>query len=160
MTTIISLAPGQNSFYDAISGIHLTVDNKEAKVSNKANIDGLLRAVKAGKILVVSGSLESDALAYQESLKAVPTYFRLLAKKQKQIVRQNIVKAAEISEPVKETKEETPAVVETVVEPIAEVKVDVVVEEPVTTEAAAEEVVEAAPKKRTRKKKEAETKED
>lgn len=150
MTTIISLAPGQNSFYDAISGIHLTVENKEAKVSNKANIDGLLRAVKAGKILVVSGSLESDALAYQESLKAVPTYFRLLAKKQKQIVRQNIVKAAEISEPVKETKEETPA----------EVKVDVVVEEPVTTEAAAEEVVEAAPKKRTRKKKEAETKED
>lgn len=153
MSTIISLAPGQNSFYDSTSGIHLTVDNKEAKVSNKANIDGLLRAVKAGKILVVSGSLESDALAYQESLKAVPTYFRLLAKKQKQIVRQNIVKSNEISEPKKEIKE-IPTKIETVVE--IKNKVD---EENVTTEANSEEVTkEAAPKKRGKKK--AETKED
>lgn len=153
MSTIITLAPGQNSFYDSISGIHLTVESKEAKVSHKANIDGLLRAVKAGKILVVSGSLEADVLAYQESLKAVPTYYRLLAKKQKQIVRQSIVKSAEISEPVKETKE-----VPTKTEVKTEAIVGTIIEEP-----AAEEVIEevVTPKKKaTRKKKEAETKED
>lgn len=160
MSTIISLAPGQNSFYDSISGIHLTVNNKETSISNKANIEGLLRAVKAGKILVVSGSLESDALAYQESLKAVPTYFRLLAKKQKQIVKQSIVKTDEISEPAKEF-EKNPVEVKIGIEIETEVEIDNVTEEngPIETETK-EVVTESASKKKTKKQKEAEIKED
>lgn len=154
MTTIIALAPGQSSFYDSVSGIHLTLDNKEAKVTKKTNIDGLIRAVKKGKILVVSGSLESDAIAYQESLKAVPTYYRLLAKKQKQMLYQTITKTAEISEPVK---------TETKVKPVVEVEIETKSKAAVEESEAvtvAEEVVETAPKKRTKKKKETETKED
>lgn len=155
MATIISLAPGQNSFYDSVSGIHLTAENKEVKVSSNANMTGLLRAVKAGKILVVSGSLESDALAYQESLKAVPTYFRLLAKKQKQIVKQNIVKTTEIVEPIKET------IKEVIIEPTKVLEKEAEIKETVVPEIAKEEtIVEITPKKRTKKKKEVEVKED
>ena len=64
---VVMLAPGQMGFYDDLSGIHLSLTNKEAKVNRGVNTAGLVRAVKEGKILTVSGSLGSETSTYKEA---------------------------------------------------------------------------------------------
>ena len=83
---VISLAPGQVGFYDDLSGIHLSLANREAKVYKGTNTAGISNAIKEGKITVVSGSIGSETLVYQEAIKAIPTYYRLLEKKKKMLL--------------------------------------------------------------------------
>lgn len=68
----IKLAPGQCGFYDEVSGILLSMDKKEVKVNSGVNTAGLIEAVKAGKIIVVSGSLDSET-----TNNIIPNAFRL-----------------------------------------------------------------------------------
>lgn len=167
---VVALAPGQCGFYDDLSGIHLSLTNREAKINQGVNTAGLINAVMTGKITVVSGSLGSEAFSYKEANMAIPTYYRLLEKKKKKMLKNKIVRAVEISEHIKkETKEEVKEILETP----TEVKVDVIIEEVVTenTEEIINETVEEtkevpvieevpAPKKRSRKKKETAEKEE
>lgn len=83
---VISLAPGQAGFYDELTGIHLNLSNKEARVPYSANTMGLIKAVKSGKILVVSGSLGLETVDYVEANRVPPTYYRLLSNEQKQFI--------------------------------------------------------------------------
>lgn len=152
---VVMLAPGQTGFYDDLSGIHLSLTNREAQVMKGVNTAGLVSAVQAGKIITVSGSLGSETLSYKEAEMAIPTYYRLLEKRKKKLLKTQIVKQVEISEPAQEEVKET----------IKEVVVEVPVEVEATVESVAEEVKEEeaeapAPKKRTRKKKESAEKED
>ena len=78
---IITLAPGCNAFYDSLSGITLNMDKKEAKVTKNMNVTGLIKAVKDGKIFVTSGTLESP------KVDCLPSYYRLLDKKKKNILK-------------------------------------------------------------------------
>jgi len=87
----VMLAPGQTGFYDDLSGIHLSLTNREAKVSRGVNTAGLVSAVQAGKIITVSGSLGSETLLYKEAEMAIPTYYRLLKKRQKKMLKTQIV---------------------------------------------------------------------
>lgn len=145
---VVALAPGQCGFYDDLSGIHLSLTNKEAKVNQGVNTAGLINAVMAGKITVVSGSLGSETFSYKEATMAIPTYYRLLEKKRKRMLKEEIVRAAKISEHIEEEIKETP--------------VEVIMEE------ASTEIIEEAPvieeiptsKKRTKKKKEITEKEE
>lgn len=153
---IIALAPGQVGYYDDLSGLHLSLANREARVLSGMNTAGLVNAVRAGKITVVSGSLGSETLFVEEDIKAIPTYYRLLDKKKKRLLKQ-IVKPIESSEQIK-TKEEAPIVeleVEVQEEVVAEEAIveEVVEETPAVEETPVEEA--PAPKKRSRKKKEA-----
>lgn len=75
---IITLAPGQAGFYDELTGVHLNLSNKEARILSSANTMGLVKAVKAGKILVVSGSLGLETIDYIDSNNIPPTYYRVL----------------------------------------------------------------------------------
>lgn len=102
---VVRLAPGQVGFFDNISGIHLSMANKEAKVLPGMNTAGLIKAVKEGKITVVSGSLGSETFVYAEQ--CMPTYYRLLdAKKKKMINRAKPIVISEqiIEEPKEEVK--------------------------------------------------------
>ena len=155
---VITLAPGQIGFYDDLSGVHLSMTNTEAKIAPGTNVAGLINAVKSGKITVVSGALDSNALAYQEASKAIPTYYRLLEKKKKRMLKNQIMNPVKISEPI-------------VVNPTSEQKIELDITTVDSNLETVEEVVEekvevkqevAAPKKRTRKKKEVieEVKED
>lgn len=151
---VVALAPGQCGFYDDLSGIHLSLTNKEAKVNQGVNTAGLVNAVMAGKITVVSGSLGSETFSYKEATMAIPTYYRLLEKKKKKMLRDEIVRAAEISERTKEK------IKEEIKETPVDTKIEVIMEE-VATEIIEEVIEEApvieetpAPKKRAKKKKE------
>lgn len=155
---VVTLAPGQVGFYDDLSGIHLSLTNIKASITEGMNTAGLVNAVKAGKITVVSGSLGTETFVYQEAAQCMPTYYRLLEKKKIKALKNQMIKPVVISEPKIEN-------------PIKDKKVEIEleitdhVEELNTIEAANEEVVEvkeevvetkeaATPKKRTRKKKE------
>lgn len=85
--TIIELAPGQVGYYDDLSGIHLSLADKRAKVSKGVNTERLIKAVQAGKIKVVSGSLGSEAIFAEEVKIMIPTYERLLDRKKQQKAR-------------------------------------------------------------------------
>lgn len=76
--TVIALAPGQAGYYDELSGVYLTLAKKEASVGASVNTVGLRTAVKEGKIIVVSGSLELEATSYMESDKMLPNYYRIM----------------------------------------------------------------------------------
>lgn len=156
---VVTLAPGQAGFYDDLSGIHLSLTNTEAIVAAGMNTAGLVNAVKAGKITVVSGSLGTETFVYQEAAQCMPTYYRLLEKKKIKALKNQMIKPVEIREP----KVENPIKDEKV-----EIEVEITehVEEPKAVETVKEDVVEVkeelaevkeeapAPKKRTRKKKE------
>lgn len=148
---IVALAPGQVGFYDDLSGIHLSLANREARVLKGMNTAGLVNAVQSGKITVVSGSLGLETFLYEDACKAIPTYYRLLNKKKKKLLKSQIIKPIENSEPTKEENKETVVAVEIEIEKSASA----------TEEAVAEDfpVVEEVPslKKRTRKKKVEET---
>ena len=156
---VIKLAPGQCGFYDNVSGTHLTLTNREAKIMPGTNTAGLVNAVKTGKITVVSGSLGSEAFVYKEATEAIPTYYRLLEKKVKQKLKNKSVKTVKARElvneeskveleiDIEETKKvEEVAPVETVMEEV--VPETVAVEE---KEEVVEEEVKAPKKKTTRK---------
>lgn len=143
---VVALVPGQSGFYDDLSGIRLSLENTEAKISSGVNTVGLINAVKAGKITVVSGSLGSEAFVSQDATEAMPTYYRLLEKKKKKQIRAQIVNIPMTSELVKEEKIEQ------------KIEVEVEVAEQVTEEAVVEEITET--KKKTTKKKKEEVKED
>lgn len=148
---IIALAPGQIGFYDDLSGLHLSLANREARVLSGMNTAGLVQAVQSGKITVVSGSLGSETFLYQEAVKAIPTYYRLLDKKKKQLLKKS-VKPIEARELV-ENKEIEVQVEKVVLEETAAEAIELETEEVVVPEV--EEIKEeAAPKKRSRKKKE------
>lgn len=161
---VVMLAPGQTGFYDDLSGIHLSLTNKEAKVNRGTNTAGLVRAVKAGKIITVSGSLGSEALSYKEAEMAIPTYYRLMRILGIKDNEEEIVKQAAISEPAKvEIEIEEKVVEEETTEITIEIEKEVaetVVEE--VAEEAIEEVVEEAAitKKKAAKKKKETKKED
>lgn len=106
---VIKLAPGQTGFYDEISGIHLSMEKAELNIGNEVNATGLINAVKAGKIIVVSGSLESEAFIAKDAVKAIPTYYRLLDKKRKQeLKKQRPVASEQVKKIVKEASKEAP----------------------------------------------------
>ena len=76
----ITLAPGQAGFYDELSGIHLNMEKKQAKVAENANVSGLIRGVSQGKILVVAGSLD-PVTNYIKAEEDLPNYYRLIKNK-------------------------------------------------------------------------------
>lgn len=151
---VVALAPGQCGFYDDLSGIHLSLTNKEAKIMKGVNTSGLVNAVQIGKIIVVSGSLGLETFAYEEAITAIPTYYRLLEKKKKKILKQKTVKPAMIRELVEEKI--IPVQVE---EEVKEEKIEEIKEISIEIEKK-EEVENTAPKKKARKKKEQATKEE
>ena len=164
--TKIALVPGQVGFYDDLSGVRLSLENTEATIAPGINTAGLIEAVKAGKITVISGSLGTEALAVKDAVEAIPTYYRLLEKKKKKQIRAQIINIAGTPvEPVVEAK------VEPVIEPVepkedSKIEVDVEVIEQATEQEAekveAEVVVEEVTetKKKTTRKKKEEVKED
>lgn len=143
---VIALAPGQCGFHDSISGIRLSLAEKEAKVTAGMNTTGLVEAVKAGKITVVSGSLGSETFMHKEATEAIPAYYRIMAA---QARWHNIKPSVEpiMEQPMtKELEQEE-----------TKVKVEVeVVEEDSATEEPVEKTEEATPKKKTTRKKKAE----
>lgn len=143
---VIALAPGQCGFHDSISGIRLSLAEKEAKVTAGMNTTGLVEAVKAGKITVVSGSLGSETFMHKEATEAIPAYYRIMAA---QARWHNIKPSVEsiMEQPMtKELEQEE-----------TKVKVEVeVVEEQTTTEEPVEKTEEVTPKKKTTRKKKAE----
>lgn len=100
---VIALAPGQVGFFDNISGIHLSMAKKEAKVFPGMNTTGLIKAVKDGKITVVSGSLGSGTFVY-EAESCMPTYYRLLNDRDKKAIKNR--KPTKISETIEKKPEE------------------------------------------------------
>lgn len=155
---VVMLAPGQTGFYDDLSGIHLSLTNREARVMRGVNTAGLVSAVQAGKIITVSGSLGSETLLYKEAEMAIPTYYRLMEKRKKKLLKNQIVKQVEISESNEEKKVVDKLTVEVSVE--AEEVTESVIEKEVIIEKEAEAVEAPVQKKRTRKKKETANKED
>lgn len=143
---VIALAPGQCGFHDSISGIRLSLAEKEAKVTAGMNTTGLVEAVKAGKITVVSGSLGSETFMHKEATEAIPAYYRIMAA---QARWHNIKPSVEsiMEQPMtKELEQEE-----------TKVKVEVeVVEEQTATEEPVEKTEEVTPKKKTTRKKKAE----
>lgn len=160
---VIALAPGQVGFYDDLSGIHLSLTNTEAKIFPGVNTAGIINAVKSGKITVVSGSLGSETFVYQEATRCMPTYYRLLEKKQKTMLKNQMIKPVMISEPmeVNPIKDEKIEVEVELIQPMSELEIveeqaEVVVEqaEVVVEQVEAKEEVPVA-KKKAKKKKEA-----
>lgn len=143
---VIALAPGQCGFHDSISGIRLSLAEKEAKVTAGMNTTGLVEAVKAGKITVVSGSLGSETFMHKEATEAIPAYYRIMAA---QARWHNIKPSVEsiMEQPMtKELEQEE-----------TKVKVEVeVVEEETATEEPVKKTEEVTPKKKTTRKKKAE----
>jgi hypothetical protein len=88
---VIELALGQVGFFDEISKVHLSLENPKAKISSDINRIGLIKAVKDGKIRVVSGSIESEAFDYKKIKDVNPTYYRLLDEKTKQKIRVSLL---------------------------------------------------------------------
>lgn len=130
----IKLAPGQVGFYDERTGLHLTLAKTTEDVYENMNIYGIKQAVRQGRVIVTSGSLEDEA----EEKTPAPVEIKKAAKKTiEKPVQPEVVEPVVQEEPVKEAVAEEPIVAEEVVE---EVKV---VEEAVATE---------KPKKKTNKK--------
>nr|DAV25230.1 MAG TPA: hypothetical protein [Caudoviricetes sp.] len=155
---VVTLAPGQVGFYDDLSGIHLSLTNTEASITEGMNTAGLVNAVKAGKITVVSGSLGTETFVYQEAAQCMPTYYRLLEKKKIKALKNQMIKPVKISEPKVENpiKNKKTEIEVELTEHVEEPKATKVIEEKVAEvkEKVVEEKVAPAPKKRTRKKKE------
>lgn len=57
---IVRLSQGEVGYYDDITRTHLTIASPEATVFEGMNTTNLKRAVKSGRIKLVSGSLESE----------------------------------------------------------------------------------------------------
>lgn len=59
----IRLAPGEVGFYDELTRIHLTIANPERHVLAGMNTTNIKRAVRSGRLLLASGSLDLEAAA-------------------------------------------------------------------------------------------------
>lgn len=63
----ISLAPGISGFYDEITGTHLTLSRRECDIDKTLiNLIGIIKAIKDGKIVIVSGSIDSGIIDYSD----------------------------------------------------------------------------------------------
>jgi predicted ribosome quality control (RQC) complex YloA/Tae2 family protein len=60
---LIRLAPGEVGFYDDLTRIHLTIANPERHVLAGMNTTNIKRAVRSGRLLLVSGSLDLETEA-------------------------------------------------------------------------------------------------
>lgn len=61
----IKLAPGQVGFYDPLSRIHLTLGNPTATVYSGTNCAALRRNVKAGILRILDGTLGNDVAPFK-----------------------------------------------------------------------------------------------
>lgn len=156
--TIITLAPGQKSFYDAATNINLSLSYKRAVVPKGSPVDGLIRAVKAGKIRVVSGSLGSGTFLLNEKKEAdkmahiVSRPIIAVAREQHGEDTFVSVNASKHQEP--EMTEEIKVTQNIILEEIVEIEEPISVEEIVLTEeeVAAIEIVEEVKPKTGKKK--------
>ena len=54
---VVKLAPGNIGWYDALTGIHLTLDRSKANVYSGSNTTNLIKALRERVIELVNGSL-------------------------------------------------------------------------------------------------------
>ena len=160
----IALAPGQVGYYDEYSRIHLTIGAPEATIYSGTNCAQIRRSIKSGRIRLLSGSLGAPVAP-----------FRIINTPSGKKIVSNVKKELEpvVAEIKPEIMPETTSVVEeteAVPEPVNKTASEVIKEEPVT-ETTEEAVVEAtedisdveavkekpATKKRTGRRKKAET---
>lgn len=111
----IELAPGMCAFYDPITGIHLSLLNRRSEVLQEMNTIGLSNAISMGRIIVIEGSLGNDMFGGEEIIDAIPTYYRLLEKKQQAELKERMfrdvqtVNVAKVSEQNKTSEENKPS---------------------------------------------------
>ena len=142
----IKLAQGQCGFYDAVSGIHLTLTTTEADVTKGTNTVGLINAVACGKIVVIEGNLGEDThgISKEQAIHSVPTYYRLLEKKQKSTLKERLVRdLTQVEAFVEKGIDKIEEVLMSAIDSVA-VKETVIVEAP-------KEVIVEAPKKAIKK---------
>ena len=139
----IRIAPGNVGWYDATTGIHLTISRPTADVYEGMNLTNIKRGIQYKTITLLSGSLNEDA-----SVKA---------KEVKENKQKNIVLNEEVKSVVETTEKSTKEVVEVIEEKVIDTAVEVEIKE---TKEIKEETKEtkkkAAPRKKaaTTKKKE------
>ena len=123
MLAKITLAPGQIGYHDALSNVHLTLAEPTAVVPTGANTTHLKKAVKDGKILLISGTLSSTVNHRELKQKEVAAFTKRVGIK-RPVINQNVVHARK--EAIK--KEETPKVEvkEEVIKPVVETKKKIV----------------------------------
>lgn len=159
VNTIIRLAPGKTAFYDSESNIILNLKNKEAIVPQAAATSGLLRAVAAGKIIVVSGTLTPGTFSLKESDNMQLKTYNSVFKKEESVIEhiEPVVQEVKIETINYEVEHEfvEPSVVEGY-----HIEREIIIEEVV--EEATEEIIEEVKKeaKKKGKKKKGEAKEE
>lgn len=135
----VRLAAGQAGYYDELTGVYMTLSNRNANIYADMNTKSIKSAVRNGKLFVTSGSLTPTSIEEEKEV----------------IEMKPLVPAT----PIVPEQEKEPAVDETVTEqsPDQLPEDDQVTEEPVALalEEEAEPVAKAAPKKKSTKKKEA-----
>lgn len=161
----IALAPGQVGYYDEYSRIHLTIGAPEATIYSGTNCAQIRRSIKSGRIRLLSGSLGAPVAP-----------FRIIDTPSGKKIVSNVKKELEpvVAEIEPEIMPETTSVVEekteVVPEPVNETASEIIKEELTaeTTEEVVAEATEDIPdaeavkektttKKRTGRRKKAET---
>lgn len=112
MLAKITLAPGQIGYHDALSNVHLTLAEPTAVVPTGANTTHLKKAVKDGKILLISGTLSSTVNHRELKQKEVAAFTKHVGGIKRPVINQNVVnarkEAAKKAEVKLEKKVETP----------------------------------------------------
>lgn len=131
---IVRLAPGQVGYFDDLTRIHLTIASPEKPVISGMNTNNLKRAVKSGRILLSSGSLDASAVKAQAPVVPEP-----VQEVKVEAQTQTPAESAEIKEESGTVTIDTDAALQKIQE---EKEVETLVVEEPAVETAAEAVVE------------------
>ena len=161
----IALAPGQVGYYDEYSRIYLTIGTPEATIYSGTNCAQIRRSIKSGRIRLLSGSLGAPVAPFR--IVDTPSGKKIVSNVKKEL---EPVVAKIKPEIMPETTSVVEEKTEAVPESVNEIAPEVIKEEPVaeTTEEAVIEATEditdaeavkekPATKKRTGRRKKAET---
>ena len=149
----IALAPGQVGYYDEYSRIHLTIGTPEATIYSGTNCAQIRRSIKSGRIRLLSGSLGAPVAPFR--IVDTPSGKKIVSNVKKElepVVAE--IKPKIMPETTSVVEEKTEVIKE---EPVAETTEEAVIEatEDITDAEAVKE--KPATKKRTGRRKKAET---
>jgi hypothetical protein len=140
---IVRLAPGQVGYFDDVTRIHLTIASPEKPVISGMNTANLKRAVKSGRILLTTGSLDATVkvatpMPVEEVQVETPVQVPVESVEvQEEIKEESGVVTLDTEAAVQKIQEES--VEEAIVEEQPEVVEETVVEEEATESAEVEE---------------------